>query len=83
MPEPEVTVAEFYAPVMSHRRPEVQKLVIRLLQSDFKQANELETSILAVAAMSRAKPIQEEWASEIDDVISTLDEASPSEGGHS
>jgi len=51
--ESEVTVAEFYEPVMSRRPPEVQRLVIQLLRSEFKQAAELETNILKAATTSR------------------------------
>lgn len=57
VPDQEVSVAEFYEPVMSHRRPEVQRLVIQLLQEEFKQARELEANILAVAATLRAEAI--------------------------
>ena len=51
--ESEVTVAEFYEPVMSRRPPAVQRLVIQLLRSEFKQAAELEANILKAAALSR------------------------------
>lgn len=83
MPEPEVTVAKFYEPVMSHRRAEVQRLVIQLLRKEFKQASELEANILAVAAMSRAEPTRDKWASEVDGMITTVGEADTSEGGMS
>lgn len=53
----EPSVAEFYKSVMSHRRPEVQRLVIKLLQGEFKQASDLEANILKVAEILRAKTI--------------------------
>ena len=55
VPDRKVSVAEFYTPVMSQRRPEVQRLVIQLLQREFNQARELEANILAVAATLRAE----------------------------
>lgn len=64
VPDQEVSVAEFYEPVMSHRRPEVQKLVIQLLQEHFKQARELEANILAVAATLSAGAITDTDTSE-------------------
>ncbi len=81
--ESEVTVAEFYEPVMSHRRPEVIRLVIRLLQDEFKQASDLEASIVTAAALARAEPLREEWTSDIDGRITTLDDANAGEGGSS
>ncbi|MCQ3812303.1 MAG: hypothetical protein KTV68_17320 [Acidimicrobiia bacterium] len=83
MPEPEVTVAEFYEPVMSHRRPEVQRLVIRLLQEEFKQTRDLEASIITAAALSRSEPLLEEWASDVDGMITGVDDANIREGGTS
>lgn len=49
MPEPEETVAEFYAPVMAGRPQVVQSLVVRLLRRDFKQTGDLEDEIIAAA----------------------------------
>ncbi len=68
VPEPEVPVAEFYKSVMSHRRPEVQSLVIKLLGSEFKQASDLEAHIFAVAAESMAESIREGCASDASDI---------------
>ena len=80
VPESDVTVAEFYEPVMSRRRPEVQRLVIRLLQEEFKQARDLEASILTAAALSRAEPLREEWASDIEGKITSVEDANTREG---
>ena len=80
MPESEVTVVEFYEPVMSHRSPEVRRLVIQLLRSEFKQAAELEANILRAAAISRAEPILEERASDIDGTITTTEQTNIHEG---
>ena len=74
MTNSEIPVAEFYAHVMGHRPPEVQRMVIRLLNGEFKQSSELEAGIMAVAAMSRAEPIRDQWASEQDDMIMTVNE---------
>ena len=83
MSESEETVAAFYEPVMSHRRPEVQRLVIRLLQEEFKQTRDLEASILTTAALSRAEPLREEWASDIDRMITGVEDVNTREGGSS
>ena len=83
MPEPEVTVAEFYEPVMSHRHPEVQRLVIRLLQEEFKQTRDLEASILTAATLSRAEPLREEWARDVDEIITDIEDANTRKGGTS
>lgn len=49
MPEPEPSVADFYAPVMAGWPVEVQRLVVQLLSREFRQASEVEEAILAVA----------------------------------
>ena len=49
MSAPEESVAEFYAPVLADKPAEVQRLVVRLLNREFKQANELEDEIMAAA----------------------------------
>lgn len=45
----EESVAEFYAPVMSPWPSEVQRLVVRLLGGELRQATELEDAIMAAA----------------------------------
>lgn len=45
----EESVADFYAPVMAPWPPEVQRLVVRLLGGELKQAIELEDAIMAAA----------------------------------
>ena len=45
----EGSVADFYAPVMSRWPSEVQRLVVRLLSGELKQAIELENAIMAAA----------------------------------
>ena len=49
MPEPEPSVADFYAPVMAGWPVEVQRLVVQLLSREFGQASDVEDAILAVA----------------------------------
>lgn len=45
----EESVADFYAPVMAPWSLEVQRLVVRLLRGDLRQAIDLEGAIMAVA----------------------------------
>ena len=45
----EESVADFYAPVMAPWSTEVHRLVVRLLNGEFKQAIELEDAIMAAA----------------------------------
>ena len=49
MTESEESVADFYAPVMAPWSSEVQRLVVRLLGGELKQAIELEDAIMAAA----------------------------------
>ena len=52
MTKSEQSVADFYASVMTGRPPEVQRLVVRLLSREFKQASDLEDEILAAAKLA-------------------------------
>ena len=51
MTESEESVANFYAPVMAPYSAKVQRLVVRLLSGELKQASELENAIMAAVQL--------------------------------